>query len=213
MRASALEAGISEQFLSAALGDLGFTPGIAAATGGGALVPVESLSSRAGIVAGAPMELRFEAKVPGEASGRDYDLLVEVIRRQLGDVGVVSTVGRSLAWTSTNVKRRVGVTVAPRGGFTTIRVEERMGPLAGQYFGGIVGGGGGGFGGGSMGVVLAATHSVAIMAATVLGIVASCYGLARTLFTRAVRSRGEELRELTTRLAEAVAESMGPTRR
>jgi serine/threonine-protein kinase len=213
VRASALEAGISEQFVARALGELGLTPAVAAASGGGALVPVESLSSRAGVVAGAPMELRFEAKVPGEASGRDYDLLVEVIRRQLGDVGQVSTVGRSLAWTGTNVKRRVGVTVVPRGGSTTIRVEERMGPMAGQLFGGIVGGGGGGFGGGTMGITIAATHSIVITLAVTLGIVTSAYGLARTLFVRGVRTRGEELRELTVRLAEAVSESMGQGRR
>jgi eukaryotic-like serine/threonine-protein kinase len=212
VRASALEAGISEQFVARALTDLGLAPA-AASSSGGALVPIETLSPPAGIWAGAPMKVSYEAKVAGEVRGDDLDMLVEVIRRQLGDVGQVGTLGRSLTWSSTNQKRRLGVTVVPRAGQTTIRVEEHFGQLAGATFGGIVGGVGGGFGGGSFGIVMGLTRNPLYAIINTAVIVAGAYGAARTIFTRTVRARGEELRTLIVRLAEAVIDASAPPRR
>jgi serine/threonine-protein kinase len=208
VRAAALEAGISGQYVSRALADLGITPAASSPAGGGAMVAVEAHPSKAGMWAGAPLTLMYEAKIPGEVDANEYDLVIELIRRQLGDVGQVNTVGRSLTWISTNQRRKASVTISVRSGFTTIRVEEKMGPLAGQLFGGIVGGFGGGFGGGSMGVTLSIFHSFLVTAATTLGIVATAYTAARTLFVRGVRQRSEELKALTERLAESISSSM-----
>ena len=61
-----------------------------------------------------------------------------------------STLGRTLQFSMTGVRRRhaseraVQVTVTPRNGRTTIRIEEPLGPLAGGLFGGVMGGMGGG---------------------------------------------------------------------
>ena len=211
VRASALEAGISEQFVSRALRDLGLAPGTAvarASSGERALVPVTSLAPAAGFWAGAPMLASFETKIDGLVSEDDYDVLVEVIRRQLGDVGHVNTLGRSLAWSSANPRRRITVTVMPRGTHTTIRVDERYGQLAGGVFGGIVGGGGGGTGGPMIGGVLGATHSAVLALGAALGCVAAAYGIARTVFRGIVRSRTEEMRQLTARLAEAATDTL-----
>ena len=215
VRASALEAGISEKFVARALGELGLVraPAAPAAPGGHALMAVESRTPAAGFWAGAPMVVSYEARVAGEVSENDYDLLVELMRRQLGDVGHVSTLGRSLAWSATNVKRRVGITVVPRGGHTTIRVEERFNQLAGGTFGGIVGGVGGGAGGGSFGVIMGATGSPVIALCTTLGVVGGSYLLARTIFANTVKSRANELRELASRLVEAVSDAVAPARR
>ena len=47
----------------------------------------------------------------GEMPERDFDLLVEEIRRALNDNGVVSVVGRSLNWTSADKQRKVQISV------------------------------------------------------------------------------------------------------
>jgi serine/threonine-protein kinase len=211
VRASAVEAGISEQFVSRAMQDLGFAPGgalVREATAPNAMVPVTSLAPAAGFWAGAPMLASFETKVDGRVNEDDYDVLVEVVRRHLGDVGHVSTLGRSLAWSSVNPRRRISVTVVPRGAQTTIRVEERYSQLAGGIFGGIVGGGGGGTGGPMIGGVLGATHSALLAIAAAAACVATAYGVARTVYGGIVRSRTEEMRMLTARLAEAASENI-----
>jgi len=213
VKESALEAGISEQFVVKALQELGYAPAANASSAPHAMVPVTSLSPAAGFWAGAPMHVSYEAKVEGRISEDDYDVLVEVIRRQLGDVGHVSTLGRSLTWTAANARRQVSVTVVPRGGQTTIRAEERFSQLAGGVFGGIVGGGGGGFGGPTIGGMMASTRSPLLAIAAAAGIVATAYGVARTVFRSIVRGRAEEMRALTQRLADAVAESVGNPRR
>ena len=215
VRASAVEAGISEQFVSRALQELGLTPGTASSgdvSGPKSVVPVTTLSPPAGMWAGAPLRIAFEVKVDGRVSEDDYDVLVEVVRRQLGDVGHVSTLGRSLAWSSANPQRRVAVSVIPKGNQTTIRVEERMGQLAGGLFGGVVGGGGMGTAAPVLGVILNATHDPFLAIAAFLGTLTTAYGVARTIFNNIVRGRARDLRELTARLAEATEESIGPKR-
>lgn len=215
VRASALEAGISEQFVSRALRDLGLAPGAITQrepSGERAAVPVTSLSPAAGFWAGAPLTASFEAKVAAEVSEDDYDVLVEVVRRQLGDVGHVSTLKRSLAWSSANPGRRISITVVPKGGQTTIRVDERFTQIAGGVFGGGVGGGGVGTGAPVLGAVLNANHDPILALAAFAGCIATAYGIARAVFKNIVRGRQRELHELTARLAAAVEESIGPKR-
>jgi serine/threonine-protein kinase len=215
VRASAVEAGISEQFVSRALQELGLTPGAAKSgevSGPKSMAPIDSLSPAAGIWAGAPLRVAFEVKVDGRVSEDDYDVLVEVVRRQLGDVGHVSTLGRSLAWSSANPQRRVAVSVIPKGGQTTIRVEERMGQLAGGLFGGVVGGGGMGTAAPVLGVILNAKHDPFLAIAAFLATLTTAYGVARTIFKNIVRGRERDLKDLTARLADAVEESIGPKR-
>src|SRR5207302_4635708 len=101
---------------------------------------------------GAPTVLRFERVVDGELPPSEYDVLIDEIRRTLNDVGVLSALGRTLAWGSTPIARKghggvgrmVNVTIVARGGRTAIRVEESATGLAGGLFGGIMGGLGGG---------------------------------------------------------------------
>jgi eukaryotic-like serine/threonine-protein kinase len=213
VRASAAEAGIGEQFVSRALGELGLAPaGLASSSGRRALVVLEAQSLPAGYWAGAPLRSAYEARVDGMVDDEEYDQLVELIRRRLGDVGHVSTLGRSLTWTSASPQRRIHVTVVPRAGHTTIRVEERNGQLAGGLYGGIVGGGGGGLGGASVGIVLASTGSPLAAVAIALGLAGSAYGVARTIFKAVVRSRERELKALCGDLATAVADAIDPAR-
>lgn len=160
---------------------------------------------------GAPTNLALERTIDGEIPVEEYETLVLEIQRELGGVGQVSTLGRSLVWTMQGVDRRrvstrtVQLTVTPRNGRTTIRIEEPLGQLAGGLFGGLMGGLGGGTSGIAMGIGMGVFHSPSVAVGLIGGMVSASYLLARTIFGRTVRNRGERMQRLMSRLAEHVA--------
>lgn len=160
---------------------------------------------------GAPTNLVLERTIDGEASPDEYETLVLEMQRELEGVGQASMLGRSLVWTMQGVNRgrattrTVQVTVTPRNGRTTIRIEEPLGQLAGGLFGGLMGGLGGGSSGIAMGIGMGVFHSAAVATGLIGGMVAGSYLLARTIFGRMARSRGERMQRLMSRLAEHVA--------
>ena len=99
--------------------------------------------------AGAPTLLRLERTIEGEVPADEYEPMVLEIQRVLGGVGQLRPSGRTLQFSMTGSgsrhasERAVQVTVTPRNGRTTIRIEEPLGPLAGALFGGVMGGMGG----------------------------------------------------------------------
>ena len=97
------------------------------------------------------------------------------------------------------------MTVTPRNGRTTIRMEEPLGQLAGGLFGGLMGGLGGGTSGIAMGIGMGVFDSAAIAVGLIGGMVTGSYVLARTIFGRMARGRGERMQRLMSRLAEHVA--------
>ncbi len=155
---------------------------------------------------GAPTTIAFERIVDAELPEADFPLLVEEIRITLRNLGTINTFGRSLTWQTTKTPlgegRDVHVMVTVRAGQTRIRVEEKLGSLAGGLFGGIMGGAGGG--GGTLAVVLLGVVGgflpLAIIAAASL--VGGSYTIARTIFTRISRKRTQQLHGLADRLAE-----------
>ncbi|HSA55591.1 MAG TPA: serine/threonine-protein kinase [Gemmatimonadaceae bacterium] len=206
VRDAAREAGIGTEFVDRALVERG----LAAADGESAGGPV----IRDGIMPphnpwlGGRSTIAFEAIIPGEMPERDFDLLIDIIRRALNDPGNVSGVGRSLTWTSTERARKVAVAVLVRDGRTTIHVSERLKELAGGLFGGIMGGGGGGTLGPLIGVSIEALGNpwlIPVFASMTIG---ATYGIARTIFRRMSRSRRAVLEEMTQRLSEQVRESV-----
>ena len=160
---------------------------------------------------GAPTALVLERTIEGELPADEYEALVLEIQRELGGVGSASTFGRSLQWTMRGVDRRrvssrtVQVTVTPRNARTTIRIEEPVGQLAGGLFGGLMGGLGAGTSGISFGIAMTVFNSAAAAVPLIGGMIGVSYLLARTIFGRTVRSRGEQLQRLMSRLAEHVA--------
>ncbi|MCZ6917975.1 MAG: hypothetical protein O7I93_14460, partial [Gemmatimonadetes bacterium] len=146
--------------------------------------------------------LMFERVVDGELPESEYPVLVEEIRVTVGNVGIVSTLGKTFAWHwDGGVERAVHVTVHPRGGQTRIRVEERLGNMAGGLFGGIMGGAGGG-GGVPLTAVLIQKVGLLALAFGAWGLlIGGTHVLARTIFTHVVRRRREQLRGLADRLA------------
>jgi predicted lipid-binding transport protein (Tim44 family) len=84
-------------------------------------------------------------------------------------------------------------------------MEEPLSQFAGGLFGGLMGGLGGGTSGIAMGIGRGVFHSAPIAAGIIGGMVSASYLLARTIFGRTVRTRGEQMQRLMSRLAEHVA--------
>jgi hypothetical protein len=103
----------------------------------------------------------------------------------------------------------VQVTVTPRNGRTTIRIEEPLGQLAGGLFGGVMGGVGGGLTGPAIGFGVGALHSASATIGLVGAAISGSYLLARTIYGRIVRGRGERLHELMSRLVEHASATAG----
>jgi hypothetical protein len=157
---------------------------------------------------GAPTVLRLERTIEGEVPAEEYEPMVLEMQRILGGVSTASTLGRTLQFSLSGRNsehasgRAVQVTITPRNGRTTIRIEERLGSLAGGLFGGLLGGMGGGLTAPVTVIGAALTHSVII--ATGLGgvMIGGSYLLARTIYGKIVRGRGEKLHELMSWLVE-----------
>lgn len=157
---------------------------------------------------GAPSVITTERTVEGELPPDEYEGIVEELRRTFNDNGYVSTLGRSLAWSSSpqghgrhNAQQQINVTVTTRNGKTTIRAERSLRGLAGGLFGGLMGGIGGGTTGISTGVGLAVFHSVPVAVGLWGAVVTASYALARTIYVHVARSRGDELRGVVDRIA------------
>jgi type IV secretory pathway TrbD component len=170
--------------------------------------------NRPSAFAGAPTRLVFERVVDGEIQVDDFEILLNEIRREMGENGMPSVIGKSLAWTSDfrggrrrGAGRKVDVSVVSRGGITTIRVEEELRNLAGALFGGIMGGGGGGTAGISIGIGMEVFHSAPVGFGLWAAAIASAYALARTIFTRMANKREEDLRSLIDKLEASVTDA------
>jgi len=170
--------------------------------------------------AGTRQPLVFERTVSGELSEDDVPLIVERIRQGVGSRGLVSTLGRSIEWTSManapggrlldptmgpSEMRDVSVTITPRDGHTKIRVEERMGRTRLMSL--------------AMGTaalvpaaVLAGTFSASTIGSWAgLGVVGAAVtvgiGGSLAFVARLARKRAVQARELADVLAEDVARS------
>ena len=205
VRAAAEEAGIAPRYIARAASELGLAAPVAEP------MPRTLIAERPAPDApfiGAPSSITFEVVVPGEIPEADYYLLAEIIRRRLRQTGAVNTLGRSLTWTCTAQGRPLEISVVPRAGRTTIRADERLGPLIGGTFGGIMGGVGGGMAGPSFGIGVGAMHSVALAFGFWGAAIGGSYLLARTIFRRIRQTRELLLHDVVHELAEQTRESI-----
>lgn len=208
VRDAAREAGIATQFLDRAMAEHGLAPAPDEPGAAGAVVR-EGIRPPYNWWLGGHASISYEATVPGEMPERDFDLLVDQIRRALNDNGVVSVVGRSLNWTSADKQRKVQISVLVRDGKTTIYVGERLRDLIGALYGGIIGGGSGG----SIGPIIAVIESLnlfpLVFAPAILASLGTTFSIARYSLRRVTRSRSAVLQALTERLADQARESIG----
>jgi eukaryotic-like serine/threonine-protein kinase len=222
VKASAVDAGIPESFVQQALREHGLVPvpgdhGAADGRVPAAARPSGSLPATivkdgpkqpVNLFLGTATRIVVEATIEGEMPERDYDLVLDLIRREIGDVGQIGSVGRTFSWSVSNQQRKLQISVMPRGGKTTVRVDEQLGQIAGGVFGGIMGGVGGGGGGAMMGIIAGATHAPLAGLAAWLGMIASAYGGARFTLRRIFKSRREKLRDVANQIANQIAESI-----
>ena len=210
VRAAAKDVGIPDTYLNRAQQELGLATREAAPLAGASgraseSMVVRSKEPRTNFWVGSPTSIAYEVEVAREARPDTYEVLVNTIQRELGDPGHVSTLGRTLNFSLVHQQRRLQISIVPRNGRTTIRVDERLSPIVGGIFGGVVGGGGGGVGGGmALPLGIALTHSglvgVGAFGATVL----AAYLTARGIFGRIRSGRQRELVALVNQLADEI---------
>jgi len=192
IRDAAVEAGIPAKYIEQVFAEHGLartrdTP------------PLVDRTAAANRFLGSPTRLEYEVVVDGEMPTSDYDLLLDVIRRDIGETGTLGSVGRSFTWQSAG-RRSIQVAVLPRGGKTTIRVSENLRNLAGGLFGGIMGG----YGGGTSGMwvaVAVGSHSPAIGIGLWLCNLGLAFTVARGILRNLGGRRGNALRVLAEDLA------------
>lgn len=210
VREAAAEVGIAPRYVERALAERqGATPNAVSDLDG------ELMRKKVNPLVGARTKLELEAIIEGEVAQSVLEELIDDIRRAVGEVGNVSSLGRSVtfapAWTQTNsgMQRRLQISIASRGGKTTIRAYEDLTPLSGALFGGIMGGVGGGVGGPMLGILAGALHvPVPLAVAASGGVVLAAYAGARAIFAYQSRKREKELRALVERLAGHVREAV-----
>jgi len=156
---------------------------------------------------GTATRIVLEATIEGEMPERDYDLVLDLIRREVGEVGQIGSVGRTFSWSVSNQNRKLQISVMPRGGKTTVRIDEQLSNIAGGVFGGIMGGGGGGLGGMMMGIFAGSTHQPLIGVAAWLATIGVSFGAARTTLRHVAKNKHTKLTEIAHLIANEIAES------
>jgi hypothetical protein len=160
---------------------------------------------------GAPVRLALSRRVDGELPESAHTEIVELVRERVSEIGSVSRLEGSLAWTSSANPRTTGpfinVTVTSRDGAIAIRVEERLGNLAGAIYGGI----GGGVGGGGLGLpVMAAVFLGPVGALAIPAWLGGWWLALRGIYKRVAHGRAERLQALADELAELIARRARP---
>jgi hypothetical protein len=92
---------------------------------------------------GGPRTILLEVTLDGEIPVPAYEYVIEAVRRQTGELGSASLIGRSLTWTALPAhgragpgwSRQIAVTIVPRAGRTRIRIEEKLDQLVRSVFG------------------------------------------------------------------------------
>jgi serine/threonine-protein kinase len=213
VRDAAREAGIPSQYMEHALAEHGVSSAGAGSQLARSAPTITEVPAAKSVFAGAPTTVEFEVVVRGEMPDRDFDLLVEMIRRRRGEPGIASSMGRTLSWTATARHQSLHLSIAVRNGTTTIHAQENIRPLAGRIFGGFVAGAGLGPTGALIGLGLAVLHSPLAAVAIELGWISTMYGLARTVFVKQSAKRRELLRQLVGELATTVEDTIARERR
>lgn len=217
VRASAVDAGIPERYVDQALAEQGLVGPPANVAGANPVAsrprrPLPATSvvdgpQKTNPFLGSPLRILVDATIDGEIPERDYDLVLDIIRREVGEVGQIGSVGRTFTWSVSNQSRKLQITVMPRGGRTTVRIDEQLSQIAGGIFGGVMGGGGGGAGSIFLGLIAGKAHEPLLGVAAWLGWIGAMYGTARFTLSRVAKSRREKLRELARQIADQIAVS------
>lgn len=173
---------------------------------GGALAATGKPTTRAAKWLGAPTRLGLSRVFPAAYPADKFEDLVDVIRDITGDRGRTELMKTSMTWWASSAERGTGpfttITVAIKDGVTTLTATDRLGQLAGAYYGGI----GGGVGGGGLALPIGATLLMPVLASVFFGAwIGFTFALSRSLYKRSAKKRAEQLQMLFDRVAAAVA--------
>lgn len=162
---------------------------------------------------GAPLRRTVERVIDREITQDEHEALAADIREALAPLFTVppqvSTLGRSLSFSTVSRRSNIDLQITPRDGKTIIRITTNATQLAGGYFGGIMGGVGAGFGTnvGTLTGTFAARAldlpvplSVGIGITGFLGFVTGAYSVARALFGRSVARNNSLIDNLADQL-------------
>ncbi len=186
-----------------------------AAFRGGRVAPATSAEPHPGLsrVMGGPTRLVIERLLAGEVPETDFPTFVDEIRRTVGEVGIVGTLGRSVTWTAVrgpSSSRNLQVTLSVRAGQTRIHIQDTLGDLKGGLFGGLFAG----LGAGGLGPIIAVTIKTLaapqLLIAAVPLWIAGAFSIARTTYHYTVRGRRRGLEELADRLVTLAEEIVPP---
>lgn len=156
--------------------------------------------------------LLVERTIPREVSDAAYEIMVGEVNSQLGFVGNVSVVGRSLHWSGTKpgfVGRDVRVTLTRHSGETHVHVEEHVELRGGSIFAPGWGAGAGALLALGVGTVLGLPEiaiGIAAVPTAVAGAVASAMGIVKGLANHH-RAQLERLADRLTDIAKRDAGS------
>ncbi|MEX1367117.1 MAG: hypothetical protein AB1Z98_28580 [Nannocystaceae bacterium] len=173
----------------------------------GAASPPPALSG--GRALGAPLLLLHERVVAGPLSPSAREDAVREIHRQLGNRGRLETASGDLVW-STPRGRGLRVSICARAAGHIIRVEERLGELAGGLFLGM-----------ALPVAFAGLGFILPICIAVLGMpwliplgialwFSLAFALARTIYSTVARQRDAQLRALADGLEEICLSAPAP---
>lgn len=164
-------------------------------------------------VAGAELTVTAQAEVEGELTEEGFQQVVATLQSTLKEPGHPSLMARILTWRNEVAKsggRSTMVSVACRGGRTTVRVEENLQQVAGAFHGGITAGGGMGIGMGFGLPMALATGSVLLGVAFPLGVIGAGYVISRGSYRIYVDRRRRAVAHLLGRLVDTVEAEVQP---
>lgn len=161
---------------------------------------------------GGPTSIVLEAVVDGEIGPESHEPLITEVRRATREHGQHEVLGRTLTWTTRPVvgqpsARTITVSLTPRGGVTTIRIEEKLSMMAGALFGGILGGVGGG--GSGLAVIPFAIAGAPYLIPVALGVwFGGVYAVVRRVYSRKSRKRRSDHERMLAELVAIAEESI-----
>ena len=148
VRDAAVEAGIAPRHVEHALAEHGLAPApvgvrsimraeAAPVTPEPATSPpvvVDLKRDANSLLLGKPTVIEYEVVVDGEMPMLDFDILLETLKRRVGEVGVLSADGRSFRWVThhQDQRERHSFFNAPIGGGKAKEIEVRVLPAAGK---------------------------------------------------------------------------------
>ncbi len=150
-----------------------------------------------------PTRIVFDATVAAEMPQEDWDVLLELVRRRIGAVGQVTTVGRTLGW-SCSGDRRVQVAITARNGQTAIHIEEDLSAVSRSLYRRVVGGGGWLLGGVASVVCLGLLENGVLALMLWPAVLLSSYAAARSWFSSIADDRRTQLRDLAETAAQRI---------